>query len=108
MQSQTSAADPADEEVAFWRSFIACWAREKEEPVPLRAWEALGYAQKKNCASGMMRSFCGTVYRTEKRSSSPAPNAVKGASSKAGAASAAIVTLRAVTSWCGRGSGESG
>ena len=48
MQSQTSAADPADEEVAFWRGFVEWWAREKGEPVPPRAWEALAYSEAKH------------------------------------------------------------
>jgi hypothetical protein len=39
--------ETVDEEVAFWRSFISWWAREKEEPVPPRAWEALDFAEQK-------------------------------------------------------------
>ena len=57
MQSQTSAADPADEEVAFWRGFIEWWAREKEEPVPPRAWEALGYSEAKHKATVTVRDL---------------------------------------------------
>ena len=42
------ADDPAvDEEVAFWRGFIAWWAREKAAPVPARAREALKRAQRR-------------------------------------------------------------
>jgi len=43
-----AADDPAvDEEVAFWRGFIAWWAREKATPAPARAWEALKRAQRR-------------------------------------------------------------
>ena len=35
------------EEVAFWRDFIEWWGRERERPVPPRAWEALAYAEAK-------------------------------------------------------------
>ena len=35
---------PVDDEVAFWRGFIAWWMREKAAPVPPRAWEALALA----------------------------------------------------------------
>lgn len=38
---------PADEEVTFWRGFIEWWVREKGEPVPPRAWEALACAEEK-------------------------------------------------------------
>ena len=40
-----------DEEVAFWRGFIAWWAREREGPVPERAWDALVRAEAKRCAT---------------------------------------------------------
>jgi hypothetical protein len=30
---------PDDDEVAFWRGFIAWWMREKAAPAPLRAWK---------------------------------------------------------------------
>ena len=30
---------PVDDEVAFWRGFIAWWMREKAAPAPLRAWD---------------------------------------------------------------------
>ena len=36
------------EEVVFWRDFIQWWAREKDRPVPQRAWEALAYAEAMN------------------------------------------------------------
>jgi hypothetical protein len=36
-----------DDEVAFWRCFIVWWAREKLEPIPPRAWEALEVAQRR-------------------------------------------------------------
>ena len=39
--------DLPDEEVAFWRGFIEWWAREREGPVPPRAWEALACAERK-------------------------------------------------------------
>jgi hypothetical protein len=39
--------DPSDE-VAFWRGFIAWWAREKDEPIPARAWAALTHAEQKH------------------------------------------------------------
>jgi hypothetical protein len=39
-----------DEEVTFWRGFIAWWAREREGPVPKRAWDALSRAEAKRCA----------------------------------------------------------
>lgn len=35
------------EEVAFWRGFIVWWVREKDAPVPRRAWEALARAEGK-------------------------------------------------------------
>jgi hypothetical protein len=41
----------ADEEVAFSRGFIEWWSREKEEPVPPRAWEALACAERKRGGS---------------------------------------------------------
>lgn len=41
----------ADGEIAFWRGFIVWWSREKEGPVPLRAWEALGYSEAKHKAT---------------------------------------------------------
>jgi hypothetical protein len=41
-----------DEEVAFWRRFIERWAREKADPVPSRAWEALAYAERKQESDG--------------------------------------------------------
>jgi hypothetical protein len=47
MHEQTPAVDQADEEVAFWRSFIEWWAREEKGPLPPRAWEALDYAERK-------------------------------------------------------------
>jgi hypothetical protein len=40
-----SDVETADEEVTFWRGFIEWWAREKDEPVPPRAWEALACAE---------------------------------------------------------------
>ena len=36
---------PVDDEVAFWRGFIAWWMREKAAPAPLRAWNALALAE---------------------------------------------------------------
>jgi hypothetical protein len=36
---------PVDDEVAFWRGFIAWWMREKAAPVPPRAWNALALAE---------------------------------------------------------------
>ena len=36
---------PVDDEVAFWRGFIAWWMREKAAPVPPRAWKALALAE---------------------------------------------------------------
>ena len=44
---EATAADdqPDDDEIAFWRGFITWWARDKSEPVPARAWEALELAQ---------------------------------------------------------------
>lgn len=47
MHERSLAVDQADEEVAFWRRFIEWWAREKEGPVPTRAWEALNLAEEK-------------------------------------------------------------
>jgi hypothetical protein len=46
-----SDVETVDEEVAFWRGFIEWWAREKDEPVPPRAWEALDYAERKGSAA---------------------------------------------------------
>jgi hypothetical protein len=43
----SSANRLVEEEVAFWRGFIHRWAREKDEPAPPRAWEALFYAERK-------------------------------------------------------------
>jgi hypothetical protein len=42
---------PDDDEVAFWRGFITWWAREKSEPVPTRAWEALERASGEPCCT---------------------------------------------------------
>ena len=36
--------DP-DDEVDFWRGFIEWWARERDGPVPQRAWAALSDAE---------------------------------------------------------------
>lgn len=41
----------ADAEIAFWRGFIAWWEREKDLPVPPRAWDALALARAKAEAS---------------------------------------------------------
>jgi hypothetical protein len=43
----SSPAEEASDEIAFWRGFIEWWAREKQEPVPPRAWEALACAEEK-------------------------------------------------------------
>jgi hypothetical protein len=43
--------DSADEQVAFWRGFIEWWVREKDGPVPSRAWEALACAELKTGGS---------------------------------------------------------
>jgi len=40
---------PVDDEVAFWRGFIAWWMREKAAPVPPRAWKALALAEARQC-----------------------------------------------------------
>ena len=45
------------EEVAFWRDFIEWWAREREMPVPPRAWEALAYAQEKTVVGAEDRAI---------------------------------------------------
>jgi len=45
VEPQATDNPAVDEEVAFWRGFIAWWAREKTAPVPARAWEALERAQ---------------------------------------------------------------
>ena len=37
----------ADDEVAFWRGFIAWWMRERAAPVPTRAREALARAEQR-------------------------------------------------------------
>jgi hypothetical protein len=37
-----------DEEVAFWRGFIEWWIRDRDDPVPPRAWEALALAEEKH------------------------------------------------------------
>jgi hypothetical protein len=42
---------PAEEEVAFWRGFIEWWARERREPVPPRAWEALARAEQEHAGA---------------------------------------------------------
>jgi hypothetical protein len=42
-----SNANLIEEEIAFWRGFIEWWARDREDPVPARAWEALAYAERK-------------------------------------------------------------
>ena len=59
MEFQATDDQPIDEEVAFWRGFIAWWAREKATPVPARAWEALKRAQRRSCltdnAQGLAR-----------------------------------------------------
>jgi hypothetical protein len=44
-------SDLADSEVAFWRGFVEWWARERSEPVPQRAWEALARASARRDAS---------------------------------------------------------
>ena len=43
--------DPAEAEIAFWLGFIAWWEREKDLPVPPRAWDALALARAKAEAS---------------------------------------------------------
>lgn len=40
--------DQPGAEVAFWRGFIEYWAREHDEPVPERAWAALGHAEQRS------------------------------------------------------------
>jgi hypothetical protein len=45
------AEDLVDDEVAFWRGFIAWWVREREGPVPSRAWDALAWAEWKRGGS---------------------------------------------------------
>jgi len=45
------------EETLFWRDFIQWWAREKDEPVPQRAWEALAYAEAKQ-DSNLPEVYC--------------------------------------------------
>ena len=35
------------DEIAFWRGFIEWWVRERDGPVPPRAWEALATAEAK-------------------------------------------------------------
>ena len=47
MDVDQSARAAVEEEVAFWRGFIEWWARERDDPVPPRAWEALGHADRK-------------------------------------------------------------
>lgn len=42
------------EEISFWRDFIQWWSREKDRPVPSRAWEALAYAEAKHNAKDSM------------------------------------------------------
>lgn len=41
----------AEEEIAFWRGFVEWWVRERDGPVPTRAWEALTAAEsrRRNC-----------------------------------------------------------
>ena len=56
MEDITESDDPnagglIDEEVAFWRGFVEWWAREKQEPVSSRAWEALARAEEKRAES---------------------------------------------------------
>jgi len=45
----------AEEELAFWREFIAWWARKKDTPVPVRAWEALARAERRCAGFGAGR-----------------------------------------------------
>ena len=40
-----SPAEVASDEVAFWRGFIEWWVREREGPVPPKAWDALAAAE---------------------------------------------------------------
>ncbi len=47
MEAHAANDQPIDDEVAFWRGFITWWARQKIEPVPIRAWEALERAQRR-------------------------------------------------------------
>jgi len=38
---------PVDDEVSFWRGFIAWWIKNRADPVPRRAWKALDLAERK-------------------------------------------------------------
>jgi hypothetical protein len=50
VESQTTDEQSDDVEVACWRGFIAWWAQQKTEPVPVRAWEALALAEARHSA----------------------------------------------------------
>jgi hypothetical protein len=43
LESETESL--AEEEIAFWRGFVEWWVRDREGPVPPRAWEALASAE---------------------------------------------------------------
>jgi hypothetical protein len=47
VKSDPTDEQPDDDEVSFSRGFIAWWVKEKTEAVPMRAWEALEYAQRR-------------------------------------------------------------
>jgi hypothetical protein len=48
LESETDSL--AEEEIVFWRGFIEWWVRDREGPVPLRAWEALAAAESRRSA----------------------------------------------------------
>jgi len=52
---------PVAGEVAFWRGFIAWWAREHSEPVSDRAWAALERAESRQSPPGSQRDAANAV-----------------------------------------------
>ena len=56
MSDDSPVSSLTGEEVAFWRGFIEWWSREKEEPVPTRAWAALSHAEARHAETSEFRS----------------------------------------------------
>ena len=50
MSDRKSVWDLADEEVAFWRSFIAWWEAKEDRPATLRMRQALARAERRRQA----------------------------------------------------------
>jgi len=47
MSDQIGLEELMESEIAFWQEFISRWQRERQDPVPHRAWDALAHAKDK-------------------------------------------------------------